>query len=274
MSRVNPYASIAKRNFESAMMHMLATEYGLLGGRRILHLLVEDTMALMEEHYPEMERVGSGDLVWTCTADEGRKAEPGKRTEEYKTVTVKLPFVTLADLRTRTEGKTARGKKNAVARARDKKRLIRMVKATEEQGGLLTIAELSVILNKSYEVIRQYIKEWEEETGELPPLKGYRMDQGCRPTHKKEIVRLYEQGVEPPDVARETRHSLKSVERYLQDYERVKLLLKRGAGSREISSLIGRGERVVLEYVELAREYHPELFAEETKLTENESTLS
>ena len=63
MSRVNPYASIAKRNLESAMMHMLETEYGLLGGRRILSLLVEDTLALMEEFYPAMERVGSGDLV-------------------------------------------------------------------------------------------------------------------------------------------------------------------------------------------------------------------
>ena len=65
------------------------------------------------------------------------------------------------------------------------------------------------------------------------------------------------------------RHSLKSVERYLQDYERVKLLLKRGAGSREISSLIGRGERVVLEYIALAREYHPELFAQGTNSKEN-----
>jgi len=274
MSQASPYASIVKRNFESAMMHMLATEYGLLGGRRILHLLVEDTMALMEEHYPALERVGSGDLMWTCTADEGRKAEPGKRTEEYKTVTVKLPFVTLDDVRERTEGKTPKGKRNAVARARDKRRLMRMLKAAEEQGGLLTIAELSVILNKSYTVTRQYIKEWEEETGELPPLKGYRMDQGCRPTHKKEIVRLYEQGVEPPDIVRETRHSLKAVERYLKDYERVKLLLKRGMGSREISSLIGRGERVVLEYVEIAREYHPELFAEETSSTESKDIVS
>jgi hypothetical protein len=58
MSRVNPYASIAKRNFESAMMHMLEKEYGLLGGRRILGLLVEDTLALMEEFYPAMEHPG------------------------------------------------------------------------------------------------------------------------------------------------------------------------------------------------------------------------
>jgi hypothetical protein len=110
-------------------------------------------------------------------------------------------------------------------------------------------------------VTRKYVREWEEETGELLPMKGYRMDQGSRPTHKKEIVRLYEQGLEPPDVARETRHSLKAVERYLQDYERVKLLLKRRIQVEEIGSLIGRGKRVVLEYVEIARQYHPELFA-------------
>lgn len=102
--------------------------------------------------------------------------------------------------------------------------------------------------------------EWEEETGEMLPLKGYRMDQGSRPTHKKEIIRLYEQGMEPPDIARETRHSLKSVDRYLKDYERVKMMLKRGSGVEEISAVIGRGKSVVVEYVEIAQEYHPELF--------------
>jgi hypothetical protein len=93
--------------------------------------------------------------------------------------------------------------------------------------------------------------------GELLPMKGYRMDQGSRPTHKKEIVRLYEQGLEPPDVARETGHSLKAVERHLKDYECVKLLLERGMAAAEIGGLIGRGKRVVIEYVEVARRYHP-----------------
>jgi len=262
MSRVNPYASIEKRTFESALLHLLETEYGLLGGRRILHLLVEDVLALMEEFYPSTERAASGTLIWTCTADEGQKAEPGKRTEEYKTVTVQLPLVTPSDLRERTAGKTPRDKTRATANERDKRRLARLVKAAEEQGGLLTMAEASVILNRSYEVIRQYVREWEEETGELLPMKGYRMDQGCRPTHKREIARLYEEGMEPPDIARQTGHSLKSVERYLKDYERVKLLLKRGMGAEEISSMIGRGKKVVLEYVELAREHHPESFGE------------
>lgn len=80
------------------------------------------------------------------------------------------------------------------------------------------------------------------------------MDQGSRPTHKGETVRLNEAGLEPPDIARETGHSLKSVERCLKDYERVRLLLNRGVGIEETSSLIGRGKQVVVEYVELARQ--------------------
>ena len=70
---------------------------------------------------------------------------------------------------------------------------------------------------------------------------------------------MYEQGKEPPDIARETRHNLKSVERYLKDYERVKLLLKRGMGVEEISSTIGRGKSVVLEYTKIAHTFHPDL---------------
>jgi hypothetical protein len=262
MSRVNPYASIEKRTFGSALMHLLETEYGLLGGRRILRLLVEDVEQLLEEFYPRTERANSGTLVWTCTADEGQKAEPGKRTEAYKATTVQLPLVTTEDLQERTERKLPRSKRLSAARERDKKRLGRLVKAAAEQGGLLTLAELSVMLNKSYQIISTYVREWEEENGELLPLKGYKMDQGSRPTHKKEIVRLYEQGQEPPDIARETHHNLKSVERYLQDYRRVRMLLKQSMAVDDISSAIGRGRSVVLEYVEIARQYHPELVKE------------
>jgi hypothetical protein len=265
MSRVNPYGSIQKRTFENAFLYHLETEWGLLGGRRILQMMVDDVLELLAEFYPETERAGSGTLIWTCTADEGRKAEPGKRTEEYKTVTVKLPLVTTEDLRDRTETKAPRGKARQKTHERDRKRLARLVKAAAEQGGLLTIAELSVILNKPYERVRKYAREWEEETGELLPLKGYRMDQGSRPTHKREIARLHEEGLEPPDIARASGHSVKSVERYLQDYERVRMLLKRGMAAEDISTVIGRGVRVVLEYVELARQYHPELFAGENK---------
>jgi hypothetical protein len=266
MSQVSPYAGINKRRFEHALLELLLREYGLLqGGRRILGLLVEDVLRLLEEYYPEASAAGSGTLVWTCTADEGRKAQPGKRTEEYRTATVLLPLVTAEEAQARTQRRVGQARGPAVRQARDRERAVRLVKAAAEQGGLLTLAELSVILNCGYEGVRQMVRSWEEETGELLPLKGYRMDQGSRPTHKKEIVRLYEEGLAPPDVARASAHSLRSVERYLQDYERVKLLLKRRLGEAEISAMIGRGPRLVREYVEIARQYHPELFGKTGK---------
>jgi hypothetical protein len=55
----------------------------------------------VEEFYPPPERASSGSLIWTCTGDEGQpvladrpgKAQPGKPTEAYKTVTVVLPLI-------------------------------------------------------------------------------------------------------------------------------------------------------------------------------------
>lgn len=252
MSQTNPYSSIAKRSFENALMSLLLTEYGLAGGRRIAMLLAEDVQKLIAEYYPELQQSASGTLVWTCTADEGKKAEAGKRAEEYKTVTVQLPLITQEDLRARTH-------KKVQANEREKRQTARLLKSADEQGGLLTIAELSVILNRSYSKIRSYIQQWQGETDEMLPLKGYRMDQGASPTHKGQIVRLYEQGKEPPDIAHETKHSLKSVERYLKDYQRVKMLLKDRKDVPEISILIGRGKSVVLQYLQIAQEFHPEL---------------
>ena len=253
MSQVNPYSSIEKRSFDTALMRLLLTEYGLQGGRRIASLLVDDVKKLIDEYYPNSQQTASGTLIWTCTANEGKKAEAGKPTEEYKTITIKLPLVTQEEVRSHTDH-------NKDARQREKRQVARLLKTAAEQGGLLTLAELSIIVNRSYQTIARYVQEWHKETEELLPLKGYKMDQGASPTHKGQIVRLFEQGKHPPDIAYETSHNLKSVERYLKDYERVKMLLKDGKSAEEISALIGRGKHVVLEYIHIARDFHPELF--------------
>ena len=79
-------------------------------------------------------------------------------------------------------------------------------------------------------------------------------------TAKEMLVGSVPSAAARPGQARLVVASLKAVERYLEDYERVKLLLKRRVGVEETSSLIGRGKHVVLEYVEIARQYHLKLF--------------
>jgi len=228
MSTVNPYRSITKRTFQSAIIHLLETDYKLVGSHRIIQMIAEDVDRLRQEFFPPAESIGRGYLVWTATRDEGQKARPGQRTEEYGTVTVALPLVTDDDIAEKLTP-CPRGAARTRSRQRDITRLARIVKAAEKQSALLTIAELSVILNRSPDTIRQCIQEHYAANGELLPLKGYRMDQGSSPTHKRPIIALYEQGMEPPDIARETGHSLKSVDRYVNDYERVKVLLGKGS---------------------------------------------
>lgn len=145
MSQVNPYASIEKRTFQAALIHLLETEYRIVGSHRILKILAEDVEALVEQFYPKSERAESGQLIWTCTGADGQKAQPGKRTEEYKTVTVRLPLIGPDERRERLE-RCGRGKWAARLHDRHKRQINRLVLAAAEQGGWLTIAELSLIL--------------------------------------------------------------------------------------------------------------------------------
>jgi hypothetical protein len=90
-------------------------------------------------------------------------------------------------------------------------------------------------------------------------MKGFILDEGSNPTHKAIILRPCEEGEAPPDIARATEHSLEAVDRYIKDYERVKMLLGQGLTVREISLAIDRGESTVLQYRRVACTFHPNL---------------
>lgn len=144
--------------------------------------------------------------------------------------------------------------------------MVRMIKASFKQGGILSIAEVATIMNRGLDNTRKRLIQHQMEKGEVLPLKGIILDQGASPTHKGIIIHLYEKKITPPDIARQTSHSLEAVDRYISDYERVKMLLGKGADAKEISQLIGRGLRTVKEYERIALLYHPELATRKSKI--------
>ena len=91
--------------------------------------------------------------------------------------------------------------------------------------------------------------------------KGYFYDQGLKPSHKAEIVTLYEQGFDELEVAQRSGHTPDSVGHYLRDYERVKVLLARKWQPEEIPRVTNMRLSVVKAYADLAYQYHPELAA-------------
>jgi hypothetical protein len=259
------YVGTAQRTFKAAVVHLLETEYGLLGSRRVLDLLGRDLQALAEQFYPTPDHVSSGWLVFTGTKASGSKAHPGKSAADYELVTLAWPVVLAEDLQQlATLPKGREGTRARLALLRQ--RLVRIVEyGWQHPTGpvLLTLADLAAMLSLSITRVSELLAEARRTTGKPLLTKGYYFDQGMRPTHKDEIIALYEAGLDEADIARQTGHAQVSVGQYIRDYERVKLLLTHQTPVERISQLIGMQPNVVRAYVGLVYQYHPDLMPEE-----------
>lgn len=267
MSRKH-YRAALHRTFRQAVVHLLETEYKLVGSHRVIRMMAEDIADLHQEYYQDARHVPPGHIVWRAALDPGKKPPAGQPAEEQPTVSAILPLITSEDIAERARGCPPDKHGPAWTRERDSRRIVRLVKAgLNNPNGrqLLTLADLSLLINRSIRVVRRCIREHTERTGELVPTKGFILDQGSNPTHKGMILQLYERGKAPPDIARATEHSLEAVDRYIKDFERVKALLRKRLTVREISRAIDRGESTVLQYYEVACTFHPDLASTATE---------
>ncbi len=260
MSAVH-YQSTAQHTFRQAVVHLLENEYKLIGSHKVIQMIANDIADLHDEFYRDTPQVPPGHIVWRGTLDEGRKPPAGRRAEEEPTVTAILPLITPEDITEAASGCPKGKNPNIWSHERDTRKIARLIQAgLDNPSGrlLLSQAELSLLINRAIGTIRKCIGDHFEQTGELLPTQGYIQDKGSKPTHKGIILRLYEKGKAPPDIARLTYHSLEAVDRYIKDYERVKVLLNKGLDLTEISHAIGRGIRTVREYYVIIRELRPE----------------
>ena len=254
------YESIPKRNLRNAIIKLCEENYKLLGSRKILSMLADDIVQLHSEFYPETEQRGMGWIVWNTTSADSKKPGYGKRTEDYKVKTVILPLVTEEDVEARMVGKHGKANGNYIKQQeRDMRVMARLIKSAYEQGGILTGAEVSVLLNRSIGTISRYLKAYHEKHKDILPTKGNILDQGSSPSHKGIIIDLYEQGYPEVDIARLTTHNIESVSRYVKTYKDVLLLLEKGFNVMEMVRVTGRGRSTILQYRKLTHLYHPEL---------------
>jgi hypothetical protein len=260
------YKTVGRRDFQAALEHLLETEFKLVGSHRVIRLISEAVMELHREFYPESRRLEPGTILWATTkAGPGAKVSWGKRAEDYGIQMVQLPLVTKAEIESRMMGGPGRDPKDNRRKQfrRDMATMARLVKSAAEQGGLLTGAELAVLMNRTLTKVHDYIRTYEQETGEALPLKGYVLDMGSSPTHKGIICRKLEEGMSPPDIARATGHTLGSVDNYLGTYERIKVLLRKGFDVGTICQVTGKAARTVAQYLVVVEAFHPDLLNRE-----------
>jgi len=258
------YVGTAQRTFQQAVVHLLEHGYGLLGSQRVLTLLAGDVQQLVDEFYPAPDRLSPGWMVFTGTKASGGKAHPGQAASAHELVTLAWPVLLpedLAQLTTLPAG-------TATSPARQpwfQRRLVRLVEYGwhQPQGPvLLTQADLSAMLGLSPVQVSKLLTAARRETGKPLLTKGYYFDQGMRPTHKAEIIALYEAGLDEAAIARQSQHAPHSVGRYLRDYERVKLYLThqpQPVAVEHLARLLDMQPGVAQAYLTLVYDYHPEL---------------
>lgn len=258
----NRYESIPRRSFRSAIVRLLEEEYKIIGSHKVIAMVADDIMQLQREFYPQVENGALGSIRWRTTAVQSRKPSYGTKVEDYEVKVVTLPLVNESDVEMRINQFYGRPKQNEnykKQQERDIEVMARLVKSAYEQGGLLSGAELSVLLNRSLTTIGRYLRIYHETHDDILPTKGMILDQGSKPTHKAAIIDLYEQGYPEVDIARMTNHQIESTSRYIKAYKKIKLLLEREFNLMEMVRITGMGRSTIIQYRELVWRYHPNL---------------
>lgn len=258
------YVGSSKRTFATALDNLLAKDYALVGSKRVRQMMVEDILALVEQFYPPQERMRAGWVVFTGTKASGKKAYPGQEGGDHELVTISWPLLLPEDVQTLIAAPSGELGKQIRQRLLTK-RLVRLVEhGRQHQQGpvLLTHADLSLLLGVDIRQIGQLLARARRETDQPLMTKGYFFDQGMRPTHKAQIIALYEKGTDEAEIAQRTHHSQRAVGHYIRDYERVKLLVERQIPLGEMAPLTGMTPAVVKAHWKLLQEHRPDLFAE------------
>lgn len=255
------YGPATHKTFEGALDSFFQNECPQLGGARTRQVLVQSIQGLVRSYFPETSRLQQGQVQWTAVHKD-EKASYGKSISKSRLTPVVLDLVQGTDAKDRAEGKRLREiKREAVAR---------LFQQAYRQDGVLTNADLAILLKISPATVGNYARTWEAEHGRYLPRRGVIHDLGPTLTHKRQIVRMIVlEGRKVEDVCRATDHSPEAVHRYYKNFKQVLLCHRKGFNPQEISYAVKISQRLVQEYLDLIQELAADNRALEALLQES-----
>ena len=241
-----------KRSVPNLLVHKFLTEYGYDHGPVIAQAIVEDILTTVEQCYPE--RIPPKTVVWMAVRRDWRGQQKGLDLSHL--VPVQLQIATEEEIELLMAPALRRQRK--ACRAFNRTRYARWCFDAYEQGGVLTLLDLSLISGLSEDYIAERLREYETETGKVVPTRGTVHDMGGTVTHKAEVVRRWLRHESPAQIARDMNHSQRAVDRYIADFRKVRLLACK-VPQAELPSLTGLSKHVVEQYMALLHQYEPQL---------------
>lgn len=133
-------------------------------------------------------------------------------------------------------------------------RIQRLLDEALEQGAVASQEDLAQALHVSVRTIKRDFAALRRQ-GIYLPTRGYLHGIGRGQTHKAQIVAHWLRGATYDQIARHTRHTLSTIQRYIQAFVRVIDLHQQGFADNQIALLLQMGVALVGEYLAV---YHHE----------------
>ena len=235
------YAPLLDKTLQNVLAHRIGKEFPKIGGLRIRQLCAEMILELVSAHMRPREHVAHGQVLWLAL----HKDHPlyfHQRIADSELVAVVLDLSCPEDI----EGRLGHcGPKEILRR-----KAVRLCHQAYQQNGLLSNCDLAELLATDDRQISVVLSEHERRTNRLVPRRATVHDVGTNLTHKRIIChKRYADGKEVPQIARETYHSIESVDRYIGQYDRVRHCRLQGLDPGDTAHALGCSLALVQEYL-------------------------
>ncbi len=237
------YSSAHKRFLKPCIMRFFETELPRTFGPEVRSLIADKLIEIFYSNNVDIKSLQAGQVLWNAVHKETRADAPN-----MKTVPVILTLVNDDDI-SQLE--------NGLPMPKHRRRVIaRILNEAYQQGALLSMRDIGILIATNPSVISAARIEYEKENNITLPHTGNLHDMGTTLTHKYQIV--YKHWVEhkdPKTISKETKHSVKAVDRYLNDFNRVKTLYLDGKDLEFIKTVTNISINVSTQYVEMIEQY-------------------
>ena len=238
------YKRIKGKNLKHILLDRFLNQYGYDKGTVTAQAIVEDLLGIIQQYYRFTDNsfLKQGQMVWPAVpVDE--YPQKGKSMAQTQLKPVVLDIIADEDIEAM--------KTRIYYRDMRMRKIERWTHQAYDQGALLSQLDLAVLLGVKEQTAGIYTREYHSLYGRPLPTRGNVQLIGGGQSHKQEIISLYLQGYLVPAICQKTNHSKEAVERYIRDFEAIRLLNSKFDDIETISLITRLSQRVVNQYVDL-----------------------
>lgn len=241
------YGRLQDKSLRTLLIRKLMSNYGFEVMPKVAETLVDDILGEVNKAMPSKDRLKPGQLPYLAVPVKLKGGKFGRSLKDTDLIPIVLTLFAEEDIK---------ALRNPGLSFNDRLRIKikRLLNEAFSQGAVLSQMDLEALLSAHLGTIQRLLKQINEEEGSLP-TRGTIHDLGRTLSHKKEIINLRKAGYLSPEISRKTRHDIRSIDRYLKAYEKVKILCQKTSFSKEeIIVLTGLSSSLVEEYIQIAKE--------------------